>query len=208
VKEGEVTVFLVDDDLSVRTVMQRMLQEAAYTVESHGDGASFLAAWTPDRPGCLVLDLDMPGMNGLQVQAALNERGSILPIIFLTGHADVPRTVQALKSGAAEFLEKPVRNDTLLGYVAQAIERDRQRRRSLEERRVVLARYARLTPREREVLELMAQGAANKVIADDLHISQRTVEVHRARLMRKMRTHSVAQLIQMAMLAEVIGRPH
>jgi two-component system, LuxR family, response regulator FixJ len=208
VDKGTFTVCVVDDDACIRDVLSRLLTAAGHEVERYACGADFLAAYSDDRIGCVVLDASMPDLNGLQVQEALNARGATASIIFLTGCADVPMTVQALKAGAAELLQKPVSNEVLLKHVAATLERVHAARARRRDRQTVLSRYRRLTPRERQVLTRIAQGAPNKVIAGDLQISQRTVEVHRARLMRKMQTHSLAQLVQMALCVDADPTPH
>ena len=152
--------------------------------------------------GCLVLDIRMPGMNGMELQRQLNMRNSILPIIFVTGHGDVPMAVEAMQRGAVDFVQKPYREEELLGKIQQAIAADTENRAELEAKHKIIDRLAELTPREKQVMELMIEGKANKVIAYDLDISQRTVEIHRARVMEKMGVRSLAHLVRMVMAAE------
>jgi FixJ family two-component response regulator len=174
-------------------------------VEVYASAQAFLDAYHDDRPGCLVLDVRMPGMSGLELQERLNERRAILPIIFITGHGDVPMAVEALQAGALDFLQKPFRDQELLERIAKALDRDAANRRELQERRAIAERFETLTPRERKVMELVTQGKANKVIAGDLDISQRTVEIHRARVMEKTRASSLAHLVRMALRLQEPG---
>jgi FixJ family two-component response regulator len=159
----------------------------------------FLDAYHPNNPGCLVLDIRMPGMSGLELQEALNERGAVIPVIFITGHGDIPMAVEAMRHGAFEFLQKPFRDQDLIDRIQQALARDAETRQSLQEHARIRARIGSLTPREREVLELLTSGKANKMMAQDLGLSQRTVEIHRAHVMEKMGAKSVAQLVRMVM---------
>ena len=188
------TVFIVDDDGAVRKAVSRLLRSAGIAVAVFESPTEFLAQYDPNTPGCLVLDLAMPGFNGLQLQTALGEKGSSLPIIFLTGHGDVSKSVQAMKGGAFDFLTKPVNAKNLLPAIRAAIERDavvRQEHAKLSE---IRARLDTLTPREREVLEHVVAGKLNKQIAGDLGIAGATVKMHRARVMAKMKVQSVAEL--------------
>jgi FixJ family two-component response regulator len=152
-----------------------------------------------------VLDIRMPGMSGLELQVKLNERHSILPIIFITGHGDVPMAVEAMQAGAVDFIQKPFRDQDLIDRINRALEKDREMRSQLRERDEIRRRMSQLTPREREVLELVTQGKANKVIAGDLNVSQRTVEIHRARVMEKMGANSLAHLVRMVIEAHREG---
>ena len=159
----------------------------------------FLDAYSEDRAGCLVLDIRMPGMSGLELQQKLNEKHSILPIIFITGHGDVPMAVEAMQAGAVDFIQKPFRDQDLIDRINQALEKDSSNRAALGERNDIRRRLETLTPREREVLDLVVHGKANKVIAGDLKLSQRTVEIHRARVMEKMQASSLAHLVRMVL---------
>lgn len=191
------TVFVVDDDAAMRDALVQLLETAGLRTESHADGAAFLAAYE-DRPGCLVLDMAMPGVDGLQVQAALNARGLAIPIIFLTGHGDIPMAVRAVQEGAVDFLEKPVQGEALLQRVQRALGLDEEWRQRHGRNLAVQQRYARLSPREREVMALVVSGHTSKDIARKLDISPRTVEVHRTHVMHKMGAASLAELVNVA----------
>jgi RNA polymerase sigma factor (sigma-70 family) len=192
-------VNIVDDDAGVRTSIGMLLKSVGIPSSIYASAREFLDAHDASRPGCLVLDIRMPGMSGLDLQQELNARGVSLPLIFITGHGDVPMAVEAMRSGAFDFLQKPFRDQELIDRVQRALERDAENRRAAEERRQIRDRLETLTPREREVLELMAQGKPNKVMAGDLGLSQRTVEIHRAHVMEKMGADSVAQLVSMVL---------
>ncbi|HEU4485981.1 MAG TPA: response regulator FixJ [Povalibacter sp.] len=193
------TIFVVDDDSAVRDALKLLLRSVGQAVETFGSGQEFIDAYTEDRPGCLVLDIRMPGMSGLELQQKLNERHSILPIIFITGHGDVPMAVEAMQAGAVDFIQKPFRDQDLIDRINQALEKDGNNRAALGERNDIRRRLETLTPREREVLDLVVHGKANKVIAGDLKLSQRTVEIHRARVMEKMQASSLAHLVRMVL---------
>jgi FixJ family two-component response regulator len=193
------TIFVVDDDLAVRDSLKLLLRSVGQAVETYGSAQEFLDAYSEDRPGCLVLDIRMPGMSGLELQQKLNEKHSILPIIFITGHGDVPMAVEAMQAGAVDFIQKPFRDQDLIDRINQALERDSNNRAALGERNDIRKRLETLTPREREVLDLVVHGKANKVIAGDLKLSQRTVEIHRARVMEKMQASSLAHLVRMVL---------
>ena len=193
------TIFVVDDDSAVRDALKLLLRSVGQSVETFGSGQEFLEAYSEDRPGCLVLDIRMPGMSGLELQQKLNERHSILPIIFITGHGDVPMAVEAMQAGAVDFIQKPFRDQDLIDRINQALEKDGNNRAALGERNDIRHRLETLTPREREVLDLVVRGKANKVIAGDLKLSQRTVEIHRARVMEKMQASSLAHLVRMVL---------
>jgi RNA polymerase sigma factor (sigma-70 family) len=193
------TVFLVDDDEAVRDSLGLLMKSVALTSRSFASAGDFLAAYDPDSPGCLILDIRMPGMSGMELQQKLIDMRAKLPIIFITGHGDIPMAVEAMQRGAVDFIPKPFRDDELLDRINRALETDRKNRDSLVEREVIEERIERLTPREKQVLELVVQGKANKVIAGDLDVSQRTVEIHRARVMEKMQVRSVAQLVRMVL---------
>jgi len=191
------TVFVVDDDAAVRKAVSRLLRSAGLAVAVFASPREFLAQYDPATPGCLVLDVAMPGFSGLQLQTALSEKGTSLPIIFLTGHGDVSKSVQAMKGGAADFLTKPVNAKNLLPAIHAAIERDAVARREQAELSEIRARLDALTPREREVLEHVAAGQLNKQIADDMGITEARVKMHRARVMAKMTVQSVAELARL-----------
>jgi FixJ family two-component response regulator len=193
------TVFIVDDDEPVRDSLKMLMRSVGLSAETFSGAAEFLEAYDPDRPGCLVLDIRMPGMSGMELQEKLNEIHAILPIIFITGHGDVPMAVKAIQYGAADFIQKPFRDQDLLDRINKAIEQDASNRAQLLETRDIEERLSNLTPREKEVLELIVDGRPNKVIAADLEVSQRTVEIHRARVMDKMRASSLAHLVRMVM---------
>src|SRR2546425_3394619 len=196
------TVFVVDDDAAIRKAVSRLLRSAGIAVAVFPSPTEFLEQYDPNTPGCLVLDIAMPGFNGLQLQTALGEKGSILPIIFLTGHGNVSKSVQAMKHGAFDFLTKPVKDRDLLTAIRAAIETDAFVRLEKAKMSEILARLDTLTPREREVLEHVVAGKLNKQIAGDLGITEATVKMHRARVMTKMKVQGVADLVR---LAEVCG---
>lgn len=198
----DATVFVVDDDQAVRDSLQQLLQAVGLRVQTYASARDFLLAYRPDTPGCLVLDIRMPGMGGLDLQAQLIEQGVQLPIIFLTGHGDVPAAVRALKAGAMDFLQKPVNSQSLLDLVQQAIRRDGEARVQSAEKSEMVRRLETLTPREREVLDRMVAGKANKVIAVELAISERTVEFHRGKIMKKMCARSLAELVNMVSMGQ------
>ncbi len=193
------TVFIVDDDAGVRSSIRLLLRSVGIAATPMASGQEFLAAFDPDQPGCLVLDIRMPQMSGMELQQQLNLRGAILPVIFITGHGDVPMAVEAMQHGAFDFLQKPFRDQDLIDRIQKALARDRENRAALQQHDEIRARLDSLTPREREVLELMVQGRQNKVMAGDLGLSQRTVEIHRAHVMEKMGASSVAQLVRMVL---------
>jgi FixJ family two-component response regulator len=195
-------VYIVEDDDAVRDSLQMMLESLGYRVVTFADAATFLESYRPDMAGCLVLDIRMPGMNGMELQRKLNERNSILPIIFVTGHGDVPMAVEAMQQGAVDFVQKPYREQELLEKIERALAMDRDNRESLQQRQAIAERLQSLTPRELDVLKLMVEGKANKVIAIDLDISQRTVEIHRARVMDKLAANSLAHLVRMVLAAD------
>jgi RNA polymerase sigma factor (sigma-70 family) len=192
-------VFLVDDDEAVRDALRLLLKSARLPVLDYASPAEFLAGYDPQQGGCLVLDIHMPGMNGLQLQDELARRGDI-PIIFITGHGDVSMAVQAMKQGAVEFLQKPFRDLDFLDAIGRAFERDRQHREQRSESDGVRRCYETLTPREKEVMQKVAAGLSSKQIAHELNISQRTVEIHRGSAMHKMQVDSVASLVKMMLL--------
>ncbi len=199
------TIFVVDDYAPVRRAVSRLLHAAGFAVVAFASPQEFLAEYDPRTPGCLVLDLDMPAVNGLELQRILATKGSALPIIFLSGHGDVPKSVQAMKYGASDFLTKPVNDKDLLAAIRVAIEKDRALRREQADRSEIRARLATLTPREREVLEYVVAGKLNKQIAGGLGTVEQTVKVHRARVMQKMRVQSVAELVRLTERCRING---
>jgi FixJ family two-component response regulator len=198
-KELPPMVFVVDDDESVRNSLRFLLKTVGLQSMLLPSAQEFLRAYKPEQPGCLVLDVRMPSMSGLELQQQLNLRGAIIPVIFITGHGDIPMAVEAMQHGAFDFLPKPFRDQDLLDRVQRALEKDRANRSNLKERTQVRERLESLTPRELEVLALMTKGKPNKVMAADLGLSQRTVEIHRAHVMEKTGASSVAQLVRMVM---------
>ena len=202
------TVFVIDDDPSVRRALQRLMRSAGHRVEAFGSAREFLQRGHHNGPGCLVLDVRMPGLTGLDLQAALAAAGYTMPIIFITGHGDVPTSVRAMKAGAVDFLTKPFKDQELLNAVGNALARDRAARRDRTEVEAIHARLTKLTPREREVLCLVVTGMLNKEIAYDLGITERTVKVHRGRVMEKMRAGSLAELVRLAERVGITGPPH
>jgi two-component system, LuxR family, response regulator FixJ len=201
-KERPATVFVIDDDEAVRTSLRLLLKSVGLPVETYGSAQEFLDQFDGDRAGCLVLDIRMPGMSGLDLQQKLNSVHSITPIVFITGHGDVPMAVEAMQAGAVDFIQKPFRDQELIDRINRALDTDRANRAELRERDEIRRRMGQLTPREREVLHLVTQGKANKVIAGDLSVSQRTIEIHRARVMEKMGATSLAHLVRMVIEAE------
>lgn len=196
------TVFIVDDDAAVRKAMQLLLRSVGRSAEIFASAEDFLDQYDSNRAGCLVLDIRMPGLGGLELQERLLAMGSAIPIIFITGHADVPMAVEAMQKGAFDFIEKPVRDQELLERISEALNADRRQRSQLEALSGIEERLARLTKREREVMELVVRGKANKVVAWELGTSQRTVEIHRARVMDKMQARSLAELVRMCLQLE------
>lgn len=195
------TVFLIDDDAAVLKALERVMRSAALEPRAFGSADAFLEAFEPGSAGCIVLDISMPGRDGLSLQEALAERGSELPVIFLTAHGDVPRSVRAMKRGAADFLSKPVDDEVLLAAVREALREDREKRVLRERRDRIRERLATLTARERQVLEGVAAGKLNKQIGGALGIAEKTVKVHRGRAMEKLQASSVAELVRMLELA-------
>jgi len=191
------TVFVVDDDEAIRRSLDLLLNSVGLEAACFSSASAFLQAYDPDRPGCLLLDVRLPITSGLDVQEQLGSMHSILPIIFLTGHADVPLAVRAMRAGAFDFLEKPFNDQELLDRTHAALEHDAGNRELLSQHRRIIDRRAQLTPRETEVMEYVVNGDANKIVADKLNISERTVEIHRARVMQKMCATSLAHLVRM-----------
>lgn len=199
--ESAPTVYIVDDDEAVRESLGLLLESVDQISSSFPSATHFLDAYHDDMAGCMVLDIRMPGMNGMELQKKLSDMNSILPIIFVTGHGDVPMAVEAIQQGAIDFIQKPYREQDLLDKINKALNLDNQQRAVLKEQLSINERIATLTPREKQVMDMMIEGNANKVIAIDLGISQRTVEIHRSRVMEKMNTHSLAHLVRMVIAA-------
>jgi FixJ family two-component response regulator len=198
VTEKEPTVFVVDDDASVRRSTERLVRSLGFDVRTFPSAKEFLEHARGPGPACLVLDVHLPGLGGLDLQGELTRAGVRIPIIFITGHGSIPMTVRAMKAGAVEFLTKPVRPRDLLAAVHAAIEHDRGAQRARHEAEALRERYERLTPREREVMALVVAGQLNKQIAGELATSERTIKFHRAHVMEKMAAPSLAELVQMA----------
>ena len=196
--ESRATVFVVDDDASMRQALGNLIGSVGLAVELFASPQEFLQGKRPDVPGCLVLDMRLPGMSGLAFQQELAKTGFALPIIFITGHADVPTTVRAMKAGAVEFLTNPFLDQDLLDAIQAAIGRDRARRRELELDDKLRLYFSQLTERERQIMQFVASGLANKQIAAQLGLSEVTVKVHRGQVMRKMRAKSLPELVRMA----------
>lgn len=193
------TVFVVDDDPAIRIAMQALMESVHLQHEIFGSADEFLEQFSDNRAGCLILDIRMPGLGGLELQELLVQRHSTLPIIFITGHGDVPMAVEAMQKGAVDFIQKPFRDQDLLDRIHHALKADRERRVEQRQHSEVAERVARLTNREHEVFNLVVTGKANKVIAYELGVSQRTVEIHRARVMEKMEARSLADLVKLHM---------
>ncbi len=197
------TVFVVDDDEAARESLRWLLESVGHHVNCPASAREFLESYDGSEPGCLVLDVRMPGMSGLELQNHLIERGWCLPVIVVTGHGDVPMAVRAMKAGAIDFLQKPYNDQTLLDRIQQALELCSQRRQNRSELALIRANHDHLTQREREVAERVVAGKANKVIAIELGLSPKTIEVYRANVMFKMQAHSLSELVQMWMRLHV-----
>ncbi len=202
---AEPTVFVVDDDEAVRKSLRLLMKSVRLAAETFASAQDFLDAYDASRPGCLVLDVRMPGISGLDLQQKLNEMQATLPIIFITGHGDVPMAVQAMQHGAVEFLQKPFRDQDLIDRVNAALTDDARRRTAVGERAEIALRMQRLTAREREVMDRIVNGQSNKVIAIELGMSQRTAELHRARVMDKMAADSLAELVRLVLRTQERG---
>ena len=199
---NEPTVFIVDDDDAVRRFLTGLIQSIDLKVEAYASAKDFLDAYRPGRPGCLLLDVRMPGMSGLELQRELAERSIELQVVILTGHGNVPVAVQAMKAGAVDFIEKPFNNELLLDRIQRAVAESLRSGSEREAHDETLRRLGTLTPRERQVFDLVVAGETNKSIAYRLAISEKTVEIHRANVMRKMRARSLASLVHMAVSLE------
>jgi two-component system response regulator TtrR len=193
------TAFIVDDDESIRTLWRWLMESNGIAVRTFATAAEFIAAYGDDAPGCLVLDVRMPGMSGLELQAYLRGRGIEIPIVFVTGHADVPTAVNAMKGGAMDFVQKPFSYREVVAIIETAFARDREIRERRERRALLAERLAALSEREREVMQRVVEGKQNKIIAGELDISIKTVEFHRAKVMEKMGVASVAELVQLTL---------
>jgi FixJ family two-component response regulator len=205
VGNGKQIVYVVDDDDAVRDSLSMLLRSVNMQVESYASGQDFLEHLRPGIPGCVVLDIRMPRMSGLEVQQKLVETGCALPVIFITGHGDIPMAVQAIRNGAADFIQKPFRDQDLLDRIHEVLAEHSAQRSVDNHRGELKARFESLTDREREVMLMVVAGKANKVVALDLNLSQRTVEIHRARVMDKMQARSLADLVKMAIELGVTG---
>ena len=194
---SEGTIFIVDDEEPIRDSIALLMRSVGLHSRGYPDAPAFLASYRPEEPGCLVLDVRMPRMSGLELQQELNRRGWTLPVIFITGHGDVPMAVEAMRAGALDFLQKPFKDDELIRRVQRALEQDFQERVTLAQRDALRRGFEELTPREREVARRIVAGQANKVVALELELSERTVELHRAHVMQKMGARNLAQLVQM-----------
>ena len=192
------TIFLIDDDVSVREGLTGLIESVGLPVRTFASALEFLAIKPVEAKGCVVLDVKMPGMDGLDLQREMNDSGISLPVIFLTGHGDIPMTVHALKAGAVHFLTKPVQEDELMNAIRQALESDREARSERAEIRKLREYYDLLSPRERQVMQLVASGRLNKEIAHELGVSERTVKLHRGQVMHKMHAESLADLVKQA----------
>ena len=201
-KGTEPRVFIVDDDEAVRDSLQMLVTSVGLKSACYASAREFLADYDPDQPGCLLLDVRMPGMSGIDLQERLIEMRSIHPVIFITGHGDVSMAVHAMRAGAVDFVQKPFSEQALLDRIHQALDRDAKSRALLKRQEEIVTRFASLTPREREVMMLVIGGKANKVIASELGVSERTVEIHRARVMHKTGAESLPHLVRLALQAE------
>ncbi|KAA6186350.1 response regulator transcription factor [Thiohalocapsa marina] len=199
------TVFVVDDDQAMRASLQWLIESIGMRVETFDSAQAFLDAYYPGRAGCLLLDVRMPGMSGLELQAYLTRREIRIPVIIITGHGDVAMAVKAMKAGAVDFIEKPFDDEELLNSIRNALQHDEKQRALRAQRAAIAMRLAELTPREHEVMSMVTDGKSNKEIAAALGVSAKTVEVHRARVMDKMRANSLAELVRMALIAR--GEP-
>ena len=200
--EKNATIFIVDDDEAIRDSLDMLLKTVDLNTTTFGSGDEFLEAYDPDWEGCILLDIRMPGTSGMEVQKRLAESGCSIPIIFITGHGDIPMAVEAMHIGAFDFIQKPFRDQDLLDRIDQALTTSDEQEQQSARKKTVQNQFQTLTPREQEVMQFVVHGSANKVIAMDLGVSQRTVEIHRARVMEKMQARSLAELVRMALLIE------
>ena len=200
--QQEPIVYIVDDDEAIRTALRLLMKSANLRVVTCASAEEFLKTYKPELPGCLVLDIRMPGISGLELQKLLLDRHIRVPVIIMSGHGDITMVVQAMKGGAADFIEKPFKNEVLLEQVKQCVARDVETRKEERQHVEAATRIASLTPREREVMQLLIQGKRNKIIASDLGISNRTVEAHRAKIMEKMHAHSLSEIVRTSFAAE------
>ena len=201
-QEAQNTIFIVDDDEAVRDSLEMLVKSVGLSARTFAHGQAFLDQYEPAKTGCLVLDIRMPVMGGLELQQELRNRASCLPIVFITGHGDIPMAVKAVKEGAVDFISKPFREQELLDCIQRAIrEQEEEQDRNLAKSNIV-TNLAKLSPRETEVMNMVIEGTANKVIAMDLNLSERTVEVHRSHVMEKMQTRSLAKLVQMVAMLQ------
>ena len=203
--QQEATVFVVDDDPAIRKSLRWLIESVGLKVQTHELASEFLESYSPDHPGCLVLDVRIPGMSGLELQEKLRERGYDIPVIIVSGYGDVPMDVRAMKAGAVDFLEKPVSDQVLLDYIQKGIERDIQNKANREQNKELVERKATLTRRENEVMKYVVSGFSSREIAEKLNVSFKTVEAHRAKIMKKMQAKSVPKLIQMEL--QIQGSP-
>jgi two-component system response regulator FixJ len=201
------TVFVVDDDAPVRDAIALLLETVELPCETFASAQDFLAAYDGGRSGCLVLDIRMPGMSGLELQEHLRQAGSPIPIVFITGHGDIPMAVEAMKRGAVDFIRKPFRDQELLDRIQEALSEDDTRRAAYRNLGEIRDRVGKLTPREREVFRRVAAGQANKVVAIELGISERTVEIHRSQVMQKTQARTLADLVRMKLTLDQTQAP-
>jgi len=199
---SEPRVFVIDDDLEVREALELLMQSVGLAVSTYGSAQAFLETFDPHQPGCIVLDVRMPGISGLDLQERLSKEKPHPPVIIITGHGDVPMAVRAVKSGAVDFIEKPFNDQVLLDSVHKAIEKDARQRGDASRLSELVQRYESLTPREKEVLKMVASGQRNKVIAGELNVTQSTVEAHRAKVMEKMNARSLSDLMRIVLALE------
>jgi len=207
VNEPEPVIYVVDDDESFRTAVQRLLSAAGYGVQTFSSVPEFLAFRSPGQPGCVLADLQMPGASGLDLLEELNRRHDLIPLVFLSGHGDIPTTVRAMRGGAIDFLTKPLRRDDLFGALTRALLRDAELRASVREIDEQRRRLASLTPREQEVLRHVIAGKLNKQTAFELKTGERTIKAHRANIVRKLRVSSVAELVRLAETLRIAPAP-
>lgn len=205
-KEAESIVFIIDDDPLYRASTERLVRSVGFSVQSFQSARDFVGSRRPNLPSCLILDVRLPGLSGLDLQRELAEAGVHLPIIFVTGYGDIPMSVQAMKAGAVEFLTKPFRDQVLLDAIRQAIERDRVARQQRARDANLRRRYESLGPREHEVFRCVVSGMLNKQIADELGATERTIKFHRGHIMRKMQAKSLAELVRMAEALGIASR--